>query len=459
MFMKKIKAIILAAGLGTRMKSNLPKVIHKVCGKTLVGHVIEEVQQANINEICVVVGHEAEQVKNTISQSVTFVEQKERLGTGHAVMQTTDFLGDEGAVIILPGDGPMVRAESIAKLVQYHNEKQNVVTVWTAHFENPFGYGRVIRDENGNFVKIVEQKDATEEEAAVKEVNSGIYCFEVAALKKALKNINNDNAQGEYYLPDTLAFILQDQGKVDALLIEDHTEIMGINSRVQLAEAEKAMRKCINENHMILGVTMIDPDTTYIEKGVQIGKDTILYPGCIIEAGSVIGENCIIGANSRIVNSKIGNNTEVQNSVILDSEVSSDVHIGPFAFIRPGSHIGTGVKIGDFVEVKNSNIGDGTKISHLTYIGDADVGKNINFGCGTVVVNYDGVNKHRTVIEDDAFIGCNTNLVAPVIVRKGAYTAAGSTITKEVPSGALGIARVKQENKEGWVTRRTNKKV
>jgi len=224
-----------------------------------------------------------------------------------------------------------------------------------------------------------------------------------------------------------------------------------------LAEAEKVMRKRINEKHMSLGVTMIDPETTYIEKGVKIGKDTILYPGCILQAGTIIGENSTIGPNSRIVNSTFGDNTEIINSVILDSEVASDVHVGPFAYIRPGSKIGNGVKIGDFVEVKNSNIGDGTKISHLTYIGDADVGKNINFGCGTVVVNYDGQHKHRTVIEDDAFIGCNTNLVAPVTIKKGAYTAAGSTITKEVPEGALGIARVRQENKVGWVDKKKGK--
>lgn len=458
MRMGKMKAVILAAGAGTRMKSEKPKVIHKICGKPLVEHVIEAVQEANISEICIVIGHQGEQVKAAIKENVVFVEQKERLGTGHAVMQAEEFLKEEGTVIILAGDTPMVTGESIKTFMEYHETSENAVTVWTAHFENPFGYGRIIRDENGNFVKIVEQKDASQEEAAVQEINSGIYCFDIKALKEALSQIDNKNAQGEYYLPDTLEIILQKGLKVDALQLQDATEILGINSRVQLAEAEAVMRKRINTFHMMQGVTLMDPSNTYIEKGVKIGKDTILYPGCILEGKTEIGESCILGQNTRIVDSNIGNNTEVQMSVVIDSKIDEHTHVGPFAYIRPGSSIGSHVKVGDFVEVKNSSIGDHTKISHLTYVGDATVGKNVNFGCGTVVVNYDGEKKHRTIIEDDAFIGCNTNLVSPVVVREGAYTAAGSTITKDVPQNALGIARVRQENKEKWALKRKNKK-
>jgi bifunctional UDP-N-acetylglucosamine pyrophosphorylase/glucosamine-1-phosphate N-acetyltransferase len=303
----------------------------------------------------------------------------------------------------------------------------------------------------------VEQKDASEDEKQIKEINGGMYVFEARLLKYALSKLKNDNVQKEYYLTDTLEILLAEGHKVDAIATADADDILGVNSREQLAEVTDLMRKRINSQHMAAGVTLIDPQSTYIGPEVKIGKDTIIEPGCMLEGTTIIGENCTIGYHSKIKNTTIGNLVDIEISVILDSSIGDGTHVGPFAYLRPNSHIGKNIKVGDFVEIKNSHIGDGTKISHLTYIGDADVGKNVNFGCGTVVVNYDGQTKHRTTIGNDAFIGCNTNLVSPVTVEEGAYTAAGSTITKTVPKNSLGIARAKQENKEEWVTKKRSK--
>ena len=312
-------------------------------------------------------------------------------------------------------------------------------------------------DANGNLVKIVEQKDATEEEEAIQEINGGMYAFDAKLLKYALSKLTNNNVQNEYYLTDTIEILLKDGYKVDAIATKEADDIAGVNSRVQLAGVTTVMKNRVNEKHMANGVTIIDPMNTYIESDVVIGKDTIIEPGCMLQGNTIIGENCHIGYNSKIVNTKLANEVEVEISVITDSFVDDGTHVGPFAYIRPNSHIGKNIKVGDFVEIKNANIGDGTKISHLTYIGDADVGKNVNFGCGTVVVNYDGQKKHRTTVGDNAFIGCNTNLVSPVVVEENAYTAAGSTITKTVPKDSLAIARAKQENKENWVSKKRQK--
>lgn len=446
--------LILAAGEGKRMKSNLPKVLHKVCGKSMLYHVIDALRGSNVDDFVVVVGHGADIVKAHLEDNIKTVYQDRQLGTGHAVMSCRDFLkGKDGTVIVLVGDAPLITAETIQNIFQFHVDGGYEVTVLTGDINNPTGFGRIVRDKKGNIDRIVEQADATEKELKITEVNSGIYCFEVKLLLESLTKLNNNNAQGEYYLTDVIGILKNEGFNIGAYKV-DFTEFMGVNSREQLAEANEVMRKRILKRHMAEGVTFIDPSNSYIDSEVKIGKDTIIYPGCVIEGKTEIGENCIIGPNSRIVNSKIYNSVEIQHSVVLDSVVHDNSTVGPFAYIRPGSRIGKNVKIGDFVEIKNSQIGDNTKVSHLTYIGDAEVGKECNFGCGTITVNYDGTNKHKTVVKDFAFIGCNTNLIAPVTVEENAYIAAGSTITEDVPSGALAIARAKQVNKEGWVERK-----
>jgi bifunctional UDP-N-acetylglucosamine pyrophosphorylase/glucosamine-1-phosphate N-acetyltransferase len=327
----------------------------------------------------------------------------------------------------------------------------------TSIVDNPYGYGRVVREDNQDVCKIVEHKDCTEQELKINEINAGMYCFDIESLLNSLDKLNNNNAQGEYYLPDIMA-ILKNQGlKIGAIPVV-FEETMGVNSRVQLSEAEKVLRKRINVTHMENGVTLIDPDNTYIDLDVEIYSDTIIYPGNVIQGKTTIKENCVLYPNSRIESSIIENNVVIQCSTILESKIGEGTTIGPFAYIRPESVIGKSARIGDFVEIKKSTIGDETKVSHLTYIGDAEVGSKCNFGCGTVVVNYDGKSKNKTIIGDNAFIGCNTNLVAPIKVNDNTYVAAGSTITEEVPEGALAIARAKQVNKEGWVEKKALKK-
>ena len=453
----KTKALILAAGQGTRMKSNQSKVLHKVFDKTLVEYPILAAKYVGVKEICMIVGHKADEVQKALGDSVSYVLQKEQLGTGHAVIQAMDFIDDEGEVLILYGDTPLITGETLQDMLNFHRENKNAATVLSAIIDEPSGYGRIVRDAGGRFIKIVEQKDASESEKAIKEVNGGMYVFEASCLKYALSKLTNNNAQKEYYLTDTLEILLSEKYKVDAVPSEYAEDILGVNSRAQLAEVTEIMKQRINLKHMVNGVTLVDPQNTYIGLEVIIGKDTIIEPGCMIEGKTQIGENCFIGYHSKIKNSTITNHVEIEISVITDSFIDEGTHVGPFAYLRPHSHIGKNIKVGDFVEIKNASIGDGTKIAHLTYIGDADVGENVNFGCGTVVVNYDGEKKHRTVIEDHAFIGCNTNLVSPVVVEEGAYTAAGSTITKTVPKNSLAIARAKQEIKEEWVTKKRKK--
>ncbi|MGE4213394.1 MAG: bifunctional UDP-N-acetylglucosamine diphosphorylase/glucosamine-1-phosphate N-acetyltransferase GlmU [Anaerotignaceae bacterium] len=449
--MENLKAIILAAGEGTRMKSKIPKVLHKVMNKPMVERVIEAAQGVGARQVAVVVGHKADMVKEAVkNEKVSFALQQKQLGTGHAVMQAIDFIDDDKDIIILYGDTPLIKQETLKNLVEFHRSEDNGVSIISAVVEDSAGYGHIIRDEKGNFVKNVEYKDATEAEKQVKEINTGIYCYKGSKLKEALGNLKNNNAQGEYYLPDTLEIILSAGSKVNAMNADDVTEFFGVNSRIQLSEAEVILKNRVNRMHMENGVTIIDPAQTYIEDSVKIGCDTIIYPGCVLEGKTEIAEDCHIGPYAKLSNMKIGNGTKVQFSTAIDSEVGENTTVGPYAYIRPNCKIGNNIKVGDFVEVKNSVIGDGTKISHLTYIGDSDVGQNINFGCGTVTVNYDGKNKFRTVIEDNVFIGCNANLVAPVTLKKGSYVAAGSTITKDVPEKALAVARNKQINLEGW---------
>lgn len=449
--MDNINAVILAAGEGTRMKSKMPKVLHEVMGRPMVKRVVDTAKDLEAKNICVVTGHMSETVQEALKdEGVSFAVQEKQLGTGHAVMQAEEYINENEDVLILYGDTPLIKAETLEKLIEYHRSENNGVSIISAIVEDSAGYGHIIRDKDGNFVKNVEYKDATPEEKLVKEINSGIYCFKGSSLKKALKLITNDNAQGEYYLPDALEIILKSGEKVNAMTIGDVTEFFGVNNRVQLAQANKIMQKRINEKHMLNGVTIIDPTDTYIADDVEIGMDTIIYPGCVLEGKTVIGDDCKIGPDTRLTDMILAPNVTIQYTVAMESEIGSGTKVGPFAYIRPNSKIGENIKIGDFVEVKNSVIGNGTKVSHLTYIGDSDVGERINFGCGTVTVNYDGHKKFRTTIEDDVFIGCNANLVAPVTLKKGSYVAAGSTITKDVPEKSLAVARNRQTNIDGW---------
>lgn len=453
-------SLILAAGQGTRIKSDLPKVLHKVCGKEMVNHVIDTMRKANIEDINVIIGKGADLVKEkTSSRNVSYALQEEQLGTGHAVKCAIDFLrGKKGVVGVFCGDAPLIKAETVDNLFKTHIENKNSATLLSSIVEDPTGYGRVVR-ENDEVLKIVEHKDCTEEELKINEMNAAIYCFDIEKLLNSLDKLsNNNNNQGEYYLTDVIGILKEEGNKVGAVTI-DYEETIGVNSRIQLAEAEGILRNRINSRHMINGVTLIDPSTTYIGDDVEIGRDTIIYPGNVLEGNTKIGEGVILYPNSRISNSIILNNVEIQSSVIIDSQIGERTTVGPFAYIRPESVIGSGARIGDFVEIKKSTIGNNTKVSHLTYIGDASVGENCNFGCGTVVVNYDGQKKHKTTIGNNSFIGCNTNLVSPVNVEDNTYIAAGSTITNDVKEGELAVARAKQRNIEGWVTKKglTNK--
>lgn len=448
-------SVILAAGMGTRMKSKMPKVLHKVCGKPLSKWVIDASEAAGADKVCAVVGHKAETVKEVLGDVCEFALQAEQKGTGHAVMQAMDVIkNSKGEVVILNGDTPLITAETINKAIEYHKNNGNQATVITAILDDATGYGRIVRDNDGSVLKIVEQKDASEEEKKINEVNSGMYVFDAQSLVYALDKITPNNAQGEYYLTDTLEILLSAGKKIGGYAISDNDEIRGINDRVQLNEAEKIMQKRINEYHMRNGVTMRNPESVYIEDGVEIGNDTEICQNVTIKSGTKIGSDCVIGSGSMLDRAVIHDGVDVLSSVILESEVDEGTHVGPFAYIRPNCHVGKEVKVGDFVELKNSNIDDGTKISHLTYIGDSDVGKRVNFGCGTVTCNYDGKKKYRTTIGDDCFVGCNTNFVSPINVGDGVYIAAGSTITEDIPENSLSIARARQVNKEGWKDKR-----
>ena len=383
--------------------------------------------------------------------------QAEQLGTGHAVMQTAEALkGFSGTALILCGDTPLLDGVELKKFCEAHQASGAAATVLTAIMDDPFGYGRIVRDAKGNVQAIVEQKDATEEQKAIKEINTGIYCMECPLMFDVLATLTNDNAQGEYYLTDVLEKLNQAGQKVGGVITEDSDMVMGINSRKQLSVAEGVMRQRILDKLMDSGVTIMDPASTFIEGSVKIGRDTIIYPYTWLEGSTEIGEDCEIGPNARFTNVKIGNDNHLQFIYGHDCEVKDHVTAGHYVHLRPDTVISDHVKIGNYVEVKNSNVGEGTKLPHLTYIGDSDIGSGVNMGCGCITVNYDGKKKHRTIIGDNAFVGCNTNLVAPITVQANTYIGAGSTITKEVPENALGIARAKQKNIEGWAEKYRN---
>lgn len=447
-------AVILAAGQGTRMKSKLYKVLHPVVDKPMVQHVIDQLATIQIDKTVTVVGFGAEKVIETIGEQCEFVIQEEQLGTGHAVLQVEELLKDrKGTTIVVCGDTPLITGETYQALFEHHEQNNSKATILTAIAPNPTGYGRVIRNAENQVERIVEQKDASDKELQVTEINTGTYCFDNEALFYALKQVSNDNAQGEYYLPDVIEILKNESEHVAAYLTPNFAETLGVNDRVALAQAEKIMKQRINEAHMRNGVTLIDPDQTYIGVDVQIGQDVIIHPGTIIKGTTTIHPNVEIGPFTEIENSTIGENSVIKQSVITDSVIGSGVSVGPYARIRPETELGNGVKVGHFVEVKKTVVGENSKIPHLSYVGDTKIGSNVNIGCGTITVNYDGKNKSLTEIKDNAFIGCNSNLIAPVTIGEGAYVAAGSTINKNVPEDTLSIARARQTNKEGYASR------
>lgn len=452
--MSELVVVILAAGKGTRMKSSLPKVLHKVGGMPMLQHVLDVADAAGAARKVVVVGHEAELVEKMVGEQAQIALQAEQLGTGHAVMQTQAVLQNFcGTVMIICGDTPLLEAVELQKFYKCHVASKAAATVLTAVLYNPTGYGRILRDDSGNVQGIVEEKDATDEQKTVKEINTGIYCVEAPLLFEVLATLTCDNAQGEYYLTDVLAKLKTMGKNVGGVITDDSEMIMGINSRRQLAEAEHIMRRRILERLMDSGVTIMDPASTFIEKNVQVGQDTIIYPYTWLEGETRIGSDCRIGPNVRLTDVKVGCATEMQFVYGHECEVHDGVVVGPYVHLRPDTVLQDNVKIGNFVEVKNSSIGEGSKLPHLSYIGDSDIGRAVNIGCGCITVNYDGKKKHRTTIEDNAFVGCNSNMVAPVTIGAGAYIGAGSTITKDVPADDLGIARAKQKNLEGWAAK------
>ncbi|MBC2355212.1 bifunctional UDP-N-acetylglucosamine diphosphorylase/glucosamine-1-phosphate N-acetyltransferase GlmU [Listeria welshimeri] len=452
--MSKRYAVVLAAGQGTRMKSKLYKVLHPVCGKPMVEHVVDQISTLDVDKVVTIVGHGAERVQEHLAGKSEFVKQEEQLGTAHAVLQAKpELAGKDGVTLVVCGDTPLIEASTMEALLKYHHEKRAKATILTTVIEDPTGYGRIIRDDLGIVEKIVEHKDATEKEQRISEINTGTYCFDNKALFEALENVSNDNVQGEYYLPDVIKILKDLDEVVAAYRMESFEESLGVNDRIALAEASKLMQRRINDNHMRNGVTLVNPENTYIDIDVKIGQDTVIEPGVMLRGNTVIGDDCVISSGSEIANSVIGERVHVRNSSIFESKVGDDVQIGPYAHLRPESDIHNHVKIGNYVETKKAIVGEGTKLPHFIYMGDAEIGKNVNVGCGSIAVNYDGKNKAKTIIGDDVFVGCNSNLIAPVKVGDRAFIAAGSTITKDVPEDALGIARAKQENKMDYAKR------
>ncbi len=416
--MQDIMAIVIAAGKGTRMKSKKSKLVQKILGKEIVKRAVENVKNAGVDDIIVVVGHQKEEVMHAIGENVTYVEQKEMLGTGHAVIQASEILqGKKGKIIATYGDVPILKTQTLKRLLETSIKNNESATLLTAIYENPKGYGRIIRDKDGNVKSIIEEVDATEEQRRIQEINSGVYCFDIQEMLEALKEIKPNNLKGEYYLTDVIQVMAKKGLKIGAVIVEDNAEILGINDRMQLQMLTKVLQHRINSELMYSGVTIEDINTTYIYDNVKIGMDTIIHPNTIIEDNVEIGENC---------------------------------EIGPNAYIRENCKISNNVKIGSFVELKNAIIGENTKVPHLSYMGDCEIGANVNIGCGSITCNYDGFQKSKTIIKDNCFIGSNSNFIAPVTIEENSFIAAGSTITEDVPKQSLAIARQRQTNKEGW---------
>jgi len=440
-------AIILAAGKGVRMRSQMPKVVHRVAGRPMIWYVVNAVREAGISDITLVVGHGREIVEEALrGENLHFVVQEQQLGTGHALMQAQNNIDPASTLIVLAGDTPLLEAAAVKKLLAYHRQQGAEATVLSAFLPEPYGYGRIIREADGGLERIAEEKDASPEEKRITEINTGMYCFQAQPVFKALAQINTANAQGEYYLTDVLPLLKQGGHKVAVMAIEETDQIHGINDRVQLARAESIIRQKQNQALMRNGVTIMAPETTFIDSQVEIGMDTVVYPFTIIEGQTRIGQNCVIGPHSRINDSLIGNDVVIENSRVNQARIADRCNIGPFAYLRPEAELHEDVKVGDFVEIKKSRIGAGSKVPHLSYVGDALLGKGVNVGAGTITCNYDGKNKHRTILEDRVFIGSNTNLVAPVTVGEDSITGAGSTITRDVPANTLAVERAEQRN-------------
>lgn len=448
-------AVILAGGQGKRMKSELPKPMFEVLGEPMLEWVISACEKADVTDLCVVKGYNADVIEEYLDGRCETVFQPQRKGTGHAVMMAAEWLKkhSQGNVLILCGDAPFIDSDTISAALEHHIRQDNAVTIITAESENPYGYGRILRTENG-VSGIVEEKDATEEQKRIREINSGAYWFKTDKLLYALGEIKPNNSQGEYYLTDSVYILINAGLRADAYISPNPNVVLGANDRKGLLKLNDTARMAVIEKLMDDGVEFLCTDGVSIGRNVTVGAGTKILQGTILRGNTTIGSDCTIGPNCIIENCTVGNGVILNSVQAYESQIDDSVKIGPFVHIRPNSHIKSGVKIGDFVEVKNSTVGEKTAIAHLTYVGDSDVGSNVNFGCGVVTVNYNGANKFRTVIDDNAFIGCNTNLIAPVKVGKGAYTAAGSTITKDVPDGALAIERGELHFKEGFAEKR-----
>jgi bifunctional UDP-N-acetylglucosamine pyrophosphorylase / glucosamine-1-phosphate N-acetyltransferase len=456
--MAKVSAIVLAAGMGTRMKSNLVKVMHPLAGVPMIEWPVAAAFEAGIDQCVLVVGHQEEKVRAFFAgrSEVSFAVQSEQLGTGHAVACAMPGLEpDSSTVLVLCGDTPLLTAQTLRDMLQAHERSGAAVTVMTATLSDPFGYGRIIKGADAGIRAITEEKDATPEERLTCEVNAGVYCVDRAFLEGAVQSLDNDNAQGEFYLTDVVRRAASQGLKCLGFQVADPEEITGVNDRVQLAETGRVLRSRINRALMLSGVTMIDPQAVYVDRGVRIGRDSVIQPGVTIKGATVIGERCEIGQGALIESCVIADGVVVKaGSVMEQSIVHEEAAIGPMAHLRPGSELSAHVKIGNFVETKKIFMGEGSKASHLTYLGDATIGRNVNIGCGTITCNYDGVKKHQTVIGDEVFVGSDVQFVAPVTIGRNSLIAAGTTVTVDVPPDSLAIARSPQVNKEGWKLRK-----
>ena len=455
--MSDTHVVVLAAGQGPRMKSDLPKVLHRIAGRSLVEHVLRTADTLTPATITVVVGHRAEIVREQLRSrpDLNFALQQPQLGTAHALQQVEPVLaGRSGTVVLLSGDVPLLTARTLQRLVETHRGAGAAATVVTATLERPYGYGRIVRAD-GRIARIVEERDASPAERQIKEINSGIYAFDLPPLFDALRGIASQNAQGEFYLTDLIAIYRRRKVPVETLMIENPEEIRGINSRTELAAVSDVVRQTKNEELMAAGVTLVDPATTYIDPDVEIGRDTVIHPGVIIEGTTTIGAACEIQGHVRIADSQIGDRVSVNNfCLIVGARVADGVAIGPFAHLRPDTELHEGSKVGNFVELKKTTLGANSKVNHLAYLGDTTVGVGVNVGAGTITCNYDGVKKHQTVIEDGAFVGSDSQLVAPITIGKGAYVGTGTTVRENVPAGSLAVSAGKQRNIEGWVDRK-----
>ncbi len=460
--MSELHVVVLAAGKSTRMKSARPKVLHDLAGRMLIEHVLHTAQTLSAASTTLVVGHAADAVKTALAgwTNLQYVVQSPQLGTGHALLQTESLLkSKKGSVLLLSGDVPLLSSRTLQRLIEVHDTRHAALTVLTTELSEPYGYGRIVRDDKDQIARIVEERDASAEQRLIKEINSGIYVLNLSRLFETLDSLATDNAQGEYYLTDLVSLYHQDKRRVETLCVDTPDELRGVNTRVELAEMAKIIRQRRNKTVMLSGVTLEDPDTTYIDEDVTIGIDTTIGPGVRLQGKTSVGERCVIQAGCRLTNVAVGDGVIILDHCILTSaEVGDDARMGPFSHIRPDSVVGPSAHVGNFVELKKTVLGRGSKANHLAYLGDAVIGEGANIGAGTITCNYDGAKKHQTTIGDGAFVGSNSALVAPVKIGAGAYVGAGSTITQDVPAGGLGVARGHQHNKEDWAATRKAKK-